>query len=123
VRGPPSLAPSKETHLCDTHQVEELLQLLIGIVDTELLKAVELKHLKPVGSRDLPEAAVGQSQPSHELQAQGWVLPRVPAGADGGCRPPATADAGPRSSRQPRRGELLLPINVQDANGGTVALQ
>lgn len=64
VQGPPSLAPSKETHLGDTHQVEELLQLLVCIVDAELLKAVELKHLKPVDSRDRPEGATRHSHPS-----------------------------------------------------------
>ena len=32
----------------NTHHIELLLQLLIGIVDTELLKAVHLEHLKPI---------------------------------------------------------------------------
>lgn len=53
-------------HLGDTHQVEELLQLLVGVVDAELLKAVELKHLKPAG-RDPAEQ--GRATPaSQELQ-------------------------------------------------------
>lgn len=31
-----------------TNHVELLLQFLIGVVDTELLKAVHFKHLKPI---------------------------------------------------------------------------
>lgn len=110
-------------HLGDTHQVEELLQLLVGVVDAELLKAVELKHLKPAGrDTDEQDRATPTSQ---ELQVatdptplQGQALPQHPAG---GHRP--MAGAGPRSPTQRGREEPSLPVDVQDANGGVVALR
>lgn len=110
-------------HLGDTHQVEKLLQLLVGIVDAELLKAVELKHLKPA-DRDPTEQ--GRTTPaSQELHVatdptslQGQALPHDPAA---GHRP--MAGAGPRSSTQRGRGAPSLPVDVQDADGGVVALR
>lgn len=109
--------------LGDTHQVEELLQLLVGVVDAELLKAVELKHLEPAG-RD-PAEQDRATPASQELQVatdptplQGQALPHDPAG---GHRP--TAGAGPCSSTQRGRGEPSLPVDVQDADGGVVALR
>lgn len=77
-----------------------LLELLAGAADAELLKAVVLKHLKPVGSREQRAAAPRQSHPRHPAvpsagtgmavsqlqQDQDQVLPGSPG--EGSCSYP-----------------------------------
>lgn len=49
MQGPPRWLTAKGHPWAIPSRLKSLLELLVGVVDAELLKAVELKHLKPVG--------------------------------------------------------------------------